>query len=131
MPFSVIYAGLWGYLPGNPYTNSPIVVLPVYALFFLPFYAPGLAMVGLLWNGSRNPRFTRLQYYGLVVTLLVLQMLLTFIIPCPNVNDLCIPTPTTGVVALFLISRVVKEPVVAWSELEGNDQAFTPDAAAD
>jgi hypothetical protein len=127
-----IYAGLWFYQqPGGARYLSAPILLVMYAVLMFPFYAPGLAMAGLVWHGSRDGHFTRVQYYGLVVMLYVIQILLTFIIPCPNINALCIPAPTTGIVALFLISRVVKEPAVAWSELGGNGQAFMPDAAAD
>lgn len=125
-----IYAGLWFYQqPGGARYLSAPILLVIYAVLMFPFYAPGLAMAGLVWHGSRDGHFTRVQYYGLVVMLYVIQILLTFILPCPNINALCIPTPTTGIVALFLISRVVKEPTVPWSGAVTNNQSLASDSA--
>ncbi len=125
-----IYAGLWFYTPGIFLPSSPVYSI-LYTVLMFPFYAPGLAMAGLVWHGSRDKHFTRLQYYGLVVMFYVLQILLTFILPCPNINALCFPTPTTGLPALFLISRVVKEPTVPWSGAVSDSQAFTGESTQD
>ena len=129
-----VIAGLWEYLPTyNPYVMDPLLHF-VWVLFMLPFYAPGLIMAGLVWHGSRDKHMTRQQYYGLVVTLLAIQILLTFIIPCPiSTGSLvwCVPTPTTAFPALFLISRVVKEPMVPWSKATSKDQTFTSDTTDD
>jgi hypothetical protein len=126
-----IYAGLW-------YLHYPGMLLllsetysTLYAILMLPFCAPGLAMAGLVWHESRDEHFTRLQYYGLIVILYVLQILLTFVLPCMNSRALCVPTPTTGIVALFFISRVVKEPTVPWSGAVSDNQAFTHEMTED
>jgi hypothetical protein len=111
----VIYAGLWGYNTAlNPIFG--IYINPLYSFIGLVFCAPGLIMAWLVWQGTREEHRPRLQYYEMVVLLYVIQILLTFILPCPNIRTLCIPVPTTGIVALYLISRVVEDPEAAWSK---------------
>jgi hypothetical protein len=124
-----IYAGLWFYQqPGGARYLSAPILLVMYAVLMFPFYAPGLAMAGFVWHGSRDGHFTQLQYYGLIVMLYVLQILLTFILPCPNPKALCVPAPTTALPALFLVSRVVKEPKVPWSGEVSKDQSLASDS---
>jgi hypothetical protein len=131
---AILYTGLYPYQSAGINSLEYPLSMIMYIVIMLPFCAPGFIMAGLVWHGSRDEHKTRLQYYGLVVMLLVIQTLLVMIIPCPISSRsivLCFPTPTTGFLALFLISRIVKEPVVAWSEPSGNDQAFMRDAAAE
>jgi hypothetical protein len=114
---SIIYAGLWSYLGGaNPYSDSPLIVSGLFTVFMLPFYAPGLASAWLVWYGSKNENLTRQRFIETNVMLILIQALLAMIIPCVMADTLCIPTPTTGIVALFFVSKVVKEIEVPWSE---------------
>jgi len=115
--FSIIYAGLWSYLGGaNPYSDSPLIVSVLSTVFMLPFYAPGLASAWLVWYGSKNENLTRQRFIETNVMLILIQLVLAMIIPCVSPDYLCIPTPTTGIVALFFVSKVVKEIEVPWSE---------------
>ena len=114
---SIIYAGLWSYLGGaNPYSDSPLIVSGLYTVFMLPFYTPGLASAWLVWYGSKNENLTKQRFIETNVMLILIQALLAMIIPCVLADTLCIPTPTTGIVALFFVSKVVKEIKVPWSE---------------
>jgi hypothetical protein len=127
----IIYAGTWMYVTGRaPDSNSPLLISVGYAFSVLPFYATGLIMAGLMWHGSRDEHFTRQQYYGLVVTLLAIQTLLAIIIPCPiSSGGIVYCFPTTALPALFLISRVVKQPTVPWSGAVTNNQSLASDSA--
>lgn len=113
---SLIYAGLWSYLPGNPLSESPLIVSVLYTAFILPFYAPGLAVSWFAWRSAKNENLTRGGYFRVNLLLVVIQALLALIIPCPTEYYLCVPTPTTGVVALLFVSRIVKETKVPWSD---------------
>ncbi len=115
--YSIIYAGLWSYLgAANPFSDSPLVVSVLNTAFQFPFYAPGLASAWLVWYGSKDENLTRQRFIEVNVMLIVIQALLAMIIPCVMAAVVCIPTPTTGIVALFFVSKVVKEIEVPWSE---------------
>ncbi|MFW9843595.1 MAG: hypothetical protein ACFFEV_03385 [Candidatus Thorarchaeota archaeon] len=115
--FSIIYAGLWSYLGGtNPFLDSPLIVSILNAAFMLPFYTPGLASAWLVWYNSKNENLTRQRYIEFNVMLTLIQTLLAMIIPCVMADTLCIPTPTTGIVAIFFVSKVIKEIKVPWSD---------------
>ncbi len=115
--FSIVYAGLWSYLGGaNPFSDSPLIVSIYHTVFQLPFYAPGLASAWLVWYGSKDENLTRQRFIEINVMLILIQALLAMIIPCVGPDYLCIPTPTTGIVALFFVSKVIKEIKSPWSE---------------
>ncbi len=114
---SIIYAGLWSYLGGaNPFSESPLIVSFLNTAFQLPFYAPGLASAWLVWHGSKDENLTRMRYIEITVMLILIQVILSMIIPCVMADTLCIPTPTTGLVALLFGSKVVKDIEGPWSE---------------
>ncbi|MGD9396175.1 MAG: hypothetical protein PVJ05_07095 [Candidatus Thorarchaeota archaeon] len=115
---SFIYAGLWSYLPGNPFSDSPLIVSAFYSAFMLPFYAPGLAVSWFVWRSSKDENLTRTRYFEINLMLVLIQTLLTLVIPCPMDYFLCIPTPTTGIMALFFVSRIVKEREMPWIDDE-------------
>ncbi|MHA2322154.1 MAG: hypothetical protein ACXACG_10920 [Candidatus Thorarchaeota archaeon] len=111
------YAGLWSYLPGNPFSDSPFIVDPLVSLFFLPFYAPGLAIAWFVLHSSKNESSTRGRYFERIILLILVQAILALLIPCPVGEPVwCIPTPTTGLVALLFASRIVKDIDTPWSE---------------
>lgn len=123
LDLSVIYAGLWQYFPGgNPFSDSPIILSPLATAIMLPFYAPGLAVSWYAWRSAKDENLTRGRYFEFNLVLTITQALLALVIPCPTEFYLCIPTPTTGVVALFFTSRIVKEIEVPWSK---NDNSVT------
>jgi hypothetical protein len=117
LEFSLIYAGLWLYLPnGNPLSDSPFVLSPLTTAIMLPFYAPGLAVSWFAWRSAKNENLTRGGYFQVNLLLVIIQTFLSLIILCPTEFYLCVPTPTTGIVALFFASRIVKEIKVPWSD---------------
>ena len=117
LELSLIYAGLWLYLPaGNPLSDSPFVLSPIVIMSMLPFCVPGLAVSWYAWRSAKNENLTRGGYFQVNVLLVVIQTLLALIIPCPTEFYLCVPTPTTGIVALLFVSRIVKEIKVPWSD---------------
>jgi len=114
-----VYAGLWGYLPNNLFTESPIVISLFYAAFMFPFYIPGIIIASFVWNGFKNPKLTKYRYTNIVMILQVVYILLIWVlIPCPysTTAPLCIPVPSTGFAALLFTSKVVKEFKSPWSE---------------
>jgi len=115
----IIYAGLWSYLPGNPYSTSPIVVSILLTLFMFPFYSPGIIVATYVWRGFKNPNLSRYTYLEQVLLLQVVYILIIWIfIPCPiSANPLlCIPVPSTGIMALLLASKVVRKLDSPWDE---------------
>ncbi len=115
----IIYAGAWGYLPNNPYTTSPIIVSLLYVAFMFPFYTPGIIIASFVWHGFSNPNLTRARYVEVIVLLQVVYILLIWLlIPCPisTYPHLCIPVPSTGIVALLFVSKVVKKIDSPWTE---------------
>lgn len=121
LDYSLIYAGLWSYMPGgNPFSDSPLILSGFVTASLLPFYAPALAVSWFVWQGSKNENLTRMRYFEINLMLVLIQTLLALIIPCMG-DTLCIPTPTTGIVALLFVSRIVKEIKVPWSEDNPDD----------
>ena len=117
LEFSLIYAGLWLYLPsGNPFSESPFVLSPIVIVSMLPFCVPGLAVSWFAWRSAKDENLTRGRYFQVNLLLVVIQALLALVIPCPTEFYLCVPTPTTGIVALLFVSRIVKEIKVPWSD---------------
>ncbi|MGY5859979.1 MAG: hypothetical protein RTU63_11470 [Candidatus Thorarchaeota archaeon] len=118
-PSFIIYAGAWGYIPNNPFTESPIIISLFYAVFMFPFYIPGIVIASFVWNSFNNPNLTRNRYLEIIVVLEVVYILLVWIlIPCPVSTHppLCIPVPSTGLVALLFVSKVVKKLDSPWVE---------------
>jgi hypothetical protein len=117
LEYSLIYAGLWLYLPGgNPFSDSSLIFSGFISATMLPFYAPGLVVSYFAWRSSKDENLTRTRYFEINLMLVLIQTLLTLVIPCPMGNFLCIPTPTTGIIALFFVSRIVKEIEMPWKE---------------
>jgi len=114
-----IYAGVWGYLPSNQFTDSPLVLSLFYAAFMFPFYAPGIIIASYVWGCFKNPNLTRYRYSNNVLMLQVVYILLIWVlIPCPfsTTAPLCLPVPSTGFVALLFTSKVVKKIDSPWTE---------------
>ena len=82
----------------------------------LPFCVPGLAVSWCAWRSAKNENLIRGGYFQVNLLLVVIQALLALVIPCPTEFYLCVPTPTTGIVALLFVSRIVKEIKVPWSD---------------
>ena len=115
----IIYAGVWGYLPNNPFTDSPLIISVFYALFMFPFYIPGIIIASFVWNSFKNPNLTRYRYIETILVLQIVYILVIWIlIPCPISTHppLCIPVPSSGLVALLFVSKVVKDIKVPWPE---------------
>lgn len=68
------------------------------------------------WRSAKDENLTRGGYFQVNLLLVIIQTLLALIIPCPIEFYLCVPTPTTGIVALFFVSRIVKEIKAPWQE---------------
>ena len=120
---SIIYAGLWSYLGGsNPFSSYPLIVSVLYTAFNFPFYLPGLLVASFVWQSSTNENITRPRYFNIIMILIFAQGLLAMVIPCVGggVETLCIPTPTTGLIALPFVSKVVKDIEKPWSEDESD-----------
>jgi hypothetical protein len=114
--FSHIYAGLWSYLgSGNPFSDQPLTISPLVAAFSLPFYAPGLASAWLVWYSSKNETITKQRYIEFNAMLILIQAILSTTLALNFGAALCIPTPTTGIVAIIFVSKVVKEIRDPWS----------------
>jgi hypothetical protein len=125
LDLSVIYAGLWLYLPGgNPFSESPFVLSPIVIVSMLPFCVPGFAVSWYAWRSAKDENLTRGGYFQVNLLLVVIQALLALAIPCPTEFYLCVPTPTTGIVALLFVSRIVKEIEGPWSESETNNESM-------
>jgi hypothetical protein len=117
---SLFYAALWAYIPiGNPFSLTPFVLDISIPIFFLPLYAPGLVVAWLAWKGAVERNLERGRFVEEVLLLQVIQVLaIWLILPCPISNHpfLCLPVPTTGLVALLFRSKVVEEITVPWIE---------------
>lgn len=114
--FSYIYAGIWSYLGGsNPFSDQPLIISPLGAAFNLPFYAPGLVSAWLVWYSSKNETITKQRYIEFNALLILIQAILSTILSLNIDMALCIPTPTTGIVAIIFVSKVVKEIKDPWS----------------
>ena len=113
----VIYAGLWTYLPNNPFSISPFIVSLSYAGFMFPFYLPGIVIASYVWHCFKNTELTRYDYISRIMIMQVIYVLLIWIlIPCPISTHalLCIPVPSTGIVALLFTSRVIRTLDTPW-----------------
>ncbi len=116
---SILYAGLWSYIGGsNPFSSSPLIVSALNTAFNFPFYLPGLLVASFVWRSSMNENLTRSRYFEVIGMLILVQGLLAMVIPCVMEDTLCIPTPTTGLLALPFVSRIVKDVKKPWSEDE-------------
>ncbi|MFW9786170.1 MAG: hypothetical protein ACFFE2_12535 [Candidatus Thorarchaeota archaeon] len=117
LDYSIMYAGLWSYLPrGNPFSDSPFIVSLYFTASLLPFYAPGLAVAWYVWKWSRDENMTRGRYFERLLLIVILQTILAMIIPCPMDVSLCVPTPTTGLIALLFSHRIVIKIEEPWTE---------------
>ena len=117
--FSFFYAALWGYLPSNPFSPTPLVFGAFYTLFTLPFSVPGLVVAWLAWKGAIELNMTRGRYVEAVIVLQVIHFLIVWLIlPCPISGSphLCLAIPTTGLLALLFRSKVVEEITTPWTE---------------
>ena len=113
---SIEYTGLWSYLGGsNPFSSSPLIVSVLNTAFNFPFYLPGLLVALFVWQSSLNENTTRPRYFNIIMILIFAQGLLAMVIPCVGEGMLCIPTPTTGLLALPFVSKVVKDIERPWS----------------
>jgi hypothetical protein len=111
-----MYAGLWSYLPGgNPFSESALIISPYFTLSLLPFYAPGLALAWFVWKWSKDDNMTRSRYFERVMMIVLIQAVLALILLLVVQARLCIPTPTTGLVALLFVSKIVKDIDTPWS----------------
>jgi hypothetical protein len=117
---SLFYAALWAYLPGgNPFSPSPFIFGVLYTVLNLPFYTPGFVVAWLAWKGAIERNLTRGRYVEVVILLQVIHVLIVwFILPCPISSSphLCLPIPTTGLVALLFRSKVAEEITTPWTE---------------
>lgn len=112
---TIYYAGLWTFLPGgNPISESPLIVDAFISALSLPFYAPGLAVAWFVWHSSKDENLTRGRYIERIMMIVLIQTVLAMIIPCPMSDVLCLPTPTTGIIALLFVSRIVKDINTPW-----------------
>ncbi len=117
--FSLIYAGLWSYLGGpNPFSDQPLIISPLGTAFNLPFYAPGLVSAWWVWYSSKNETITKQRYIEFNALLILIQAIVSTILSFAIEGAMCIPTPTTGIVAILFVSKVVKEIKTPWSENE-------------
>ncbi|MFQ5884201.1 MAG: hypothetical protein ACE5IO_03780 [Thermoplasmata archaeon] len=122
----VVYAALWGYFPGGtpPYIEGPLVIGVFYTAFMIPYYAPGLAVAWFAWRGAMDSSLTRGRFIQTVIAIQLVHILVVwFLLPCPIslTPHLCIPSPTTGIVALAFTSKVVKEIDEPWAEHGGSN----------
>ncbi len=117
---SILYAPLWAYMPpSNPFSPTPFVFDIRIPLSFLPLYAPGLVIAWLAWIGAVKRNIDRGRFVQEVLLLQVIYVLIVWlIIPCPisTHSNLCLPIPTTGLVALLFKSKVVEDITTPWIE---------------
>jgi len=114
-----IYAGVWGYTHTNPFTHSPLLISVVYAAFMLPFYASGIVIASYVWRGFKDPNLTRYRYIEVILILQTIYIAIIWILlPCPFSADtiLCIPIPSTGIIALLFASKVIEKLDSPWTE---------------
>lgn len=120
----LVWAGAWGLGRVSPFTDSPLVIDPAYTLFMFPYCVPGLAIAWLVWRGARDGNLTKSQYIERTLLLQVVHMVLVWLFfPCPYSSGTaitCIPVPTTGIVAMPFVTRVVKELLSPWQALPPN-----------
>jgi len=113
------YAGAWVYISPNPFHADPFGISPFVILFMFPFYVPGIIIGSYVWRCFKNPNLTRYKYIETIIVLQIIYILVIWIlIPCPISTDppLCIPVPSTGLVALLFVSKVVKKLDSPWTE---------------
>jgi len=114
-----VYAGAWTYIPNNPFSDYPLVISPFVMGFMFPFYALGIIIASFVWRCFENPNMTRYRYIEAILVLQIVYILVIWIfIPCPISTRpvLCIPVPSTGLVALLFVSKVVKKLDSPWTE---------------
>lgn len=120
---SLFYAALWAYIPpSNPLSPTPLVLNILYTLSFLPFYATGFVIAWLAWKGAVQRNIEKGRFVQEVLILQWIHILIIWlIIPCPISSHpfLCLPTPTTGLMALMFRSKVVEEITTPWIEQDG------------
>jgi hypothetical protein len=123
----VIYAALWGYIPGPlpPMYNieGPLIINGYYFGFMFPFYAPGLVIAWFVWRTSSDSNMTKRNYYERIISLQLFHTLIVwYLFPCPISFSLvlCLPTAITGILALPFASKVVKEVDSLWDDSETN-----------
>lgn len=116
-----IWAGAWGSGSVTPWNQSPLVLDLFYTFAMLPYYSLGLAIAWLVWRWARDGNLTKSQYIERILLLQVAYVIFVWLLfPCPYSSPLssswstCIPTPTSGIVALPFVTKVVKEVSSPW-----------------
>jgi hypothetical protein len=113
-----IWAGAWGFGRVSPFTDSPLVFDLFYTYAMFPYYSLGLAIAWLVWRWARDGNLTKSQYIERILLLQVVYMIFVWLLfPCPYSSGsiiTCIPTPTSGIVALPFVTKVAKEISSPW-----------------
>ena len=105
----VIYAALWGYLPGYPLWNSSFGVDVLLTMTMLPFCIPGFIIAYYAYRTIMNDDVSKGQYLLAMIVVQVIQIAAIWLImPCPISSDpvLCLPVPITGFVAMPFASKL-------------------------
>ena len=96
-------AVLWGYLPGNPFSNSPLVIDILWTFTMVPFSIPALLVAYFSYRSIKYQTIDRVVYGLILVMIQILHMALILVVmPCiiSTSPTLCLPVPMTGFVAL-------------------------------